>query len=163
MNENERQTVLDEEHLKLLRLGYLIAGIADAFFALIPLIYVAIGIMIAFVPSPRRPNDLNPAVFGLFFAAMGLFFSLFLASAATLKLLAARGIGQRRSRTLCLIAAGLSCLQMPWGTALGVMSFMTLSRPTVKALFEPQPAQLAPAPPMRPVSRLFEDEEVIHR
>ena len=55
---------------------------------------------------------------------------------ATLKLLTAIRLKERRSRVLCLITAGLSCLDLPYGTALGVFTFIVLSRPAVRQAFE---------------------------
>jgi hypothetical protein len=40
---------------------------------------------------------------------------------------------------LCMITAGLSCLEMPYGTALGVMTFVVLSRPSVRQEFDAHP------------------------
>jgi hypothetical protein len=53
---------------------------------------------------------------------------------------AGRCIKRRKRHLFCIIVAGVSCLFMPFRTALGVCSFMVLSRPSVKALFEsPKP------------------------
>ena len=45
-------------------------------------------------------------------------------------------LGQRRSHTLCLVAAALSCVFMPFGTLLGVCTFVVLLRPSVAPLFK---------------------------
>ncbi|HWN97989.1 MAG TPA: hypothetical protein VNS63_01825 [Blastocatellia bacterium] len=83
--------LLDEEHLKLLRIGYIVAGISDLFFAFVPLIYVVMGILVAaFSGGQRRSGEPNPALFGLIFVVIGLVVSGFFAGAAALKLLAAR-------------------------------------------------------------------------
>ncbi len=49
MTEAECQRLLDEEHLRLLRLGYLITGAVSAVFSPLPLLYA--GIAVAFVPA----------------------------------------------------------------------------------------------------------------
>ncbi|HZS08052.1 MAG TPA: hypothetical protein VFD58_24670 [Blastocatellia bacterium] len=160
MTEQEKQRLLDEEHLKLLRFGYIIAGVADALFALFPLIYVLIGVFIAAgTLGPSKPGEPNPAVFGLIIVIIGLVVSFLFAAQAGLKLFTARALRHRRNRTLCFLTAGLSCLQMPWGTLLGVFTFMVLGRGSVKELFEPAAAQLAP-PPQRMASSLFDDEAI---
>lgn len=160
MTDQEKQSILDEEHLKLLRIGYIIIGVTDSFFALIPLVYVALGIGMTFsgIQAPTRPGEPSLAVVGGFFVIFGIAFSLFLAGQAVLQLLAARALGKRRSRLLCQIAAGASCLQMPWGVVLAVFTFMVLGRESVKQLFEPAQSQLLPAPARTTVS-LFEVEE----
>src|SRR5260370_11463091 len=48
-----------------------------------------------------------------------------------------RSLRDRRHRVFCLIIAAICCLQIPWGTAIGVCTFMVLSRPSVRAQFEP--------------------------
>jgi hypothetical protein len=161
MTDREKQDLLDDEHLKLLRIGYIVGGAADAFFALFPLIYVVIGIFIAAAGPPGRPGEPNPALFGLFFVLIGLFVSFLFALQAGLKFLTARAIGRRQSRMLCLVAAGLACMQMPWGTLLGVFTFMVLGRASVKDRFEgaSSPSMLS-APPARAASSLFDQEEI---
>jgi nitrogen fixation/metabolism regulation signal transduction histidine kinase len=161
MTDQEKQSLIDEEHLRLLRIGYLVAGGADLFFAFIPIIYIVIGIGISAVgiSVPTRPNEPNPAVIGLFLIVFGIVFSLFFVAQSVLQLLAARALGQRRSRLLCQIAAGASCLQMPWGVLLAVFTFIVLGKASVKQLFDPKPVELMPAP-ARAVSSLFDSDEV---
>lgn len=159
MTNQEKQTLLDNEHLKLLRIGYIVAGVADGFFALFPLIYVLMGIlMAAALPGPRLPGEPNPAVFGLVFVVVGLVVSFVLLLQAAFKLYAARSLGQRRQFVLCYIAAGLACLQMPWGILLGVFTFIVLGRTSVKDQFREAAAKLGPAPAYVRTS-LFDDEE----
>lgn len=164
MTDQEKQTLLDDEHLRLLRIGYFVAAGADAFFALFPLIYVVIGIVVAVsLPGSRRPGEPSPAVFGLLFAFIGLAISIFIGSQAVLKFLTARALERRHRRTLCMITAGLSCFQLPWGALLGIFTFMLLSRPSVKELFNPTADHMSTPPPARLVSGLFDDEETVHR
>lgn len=68
---------------------------------------------------------------------IGVAVALFLVAiiGGSLTFIAARRLGQRRSRTLCMVVACISCLSVPLGTALGVFSLIVLSRPSVKALF----------------------------
>jgi len=163
MTEQEKQNILDEEHLKLLRIGYIIIGVTDAFFALMPLVYVAIGIAMTAsgIQMPTRPGEPSLAVIGGFFVVFGIVLCLFFAVQAVLQLLAARALGKRRSRLLCQVAAAASCLQMPWGVVLAVFTFLVLGRESVKQLFEPAPSLLM-QPPARSSLSLFEDEEANH-
>jgi hypothetical protein len=46
-----------------------------------------------------------------------------------------RCLRDRRHFIFVLVIAGLECAFVPWGTALGVFTFVVLTRPTVKALF----------------------------
>ena len=142
MNDAPVRRILDEEHLRLLRLGYLVSGAMSALFAVFPLFYVAIGLF--FVRGTwrtvRGDADLDSRYFGWLVVAVGLSLFVFLAGNAVVKLAAARAIGQRRGHTFCLVTAALTTLGIPWGTVLGIVSFIVLERPSVKALFVPATA-----------------------
>ncbi|HAB18310.1 MAG TPA: hypothetical protein DCE44_17950 [Verrucomicrobiales bacterium] len=136
MLDDERQLILDQEHLRLLRIGYYISAGTTAFFSLFGLLYVFMGIFIALVePSGGRANQPPPAAVGLIFAAVGGFVTLAGATLATLKFFTARALGNRRASVLCFITAGISCIAIPYGTLLGICTFLVLSRPSVQTLF----------------------------
>lgn len=130
------QHLIDDEHLKLLRIGYLISGAWNVFWALFPLLYVAMGIFVMTAgPSRTSADQPDPRQFGIFFAIIGSAISALMAAVSVLKFLTARAIGRRSSRTLCLVTAAIACLALPYGTALGVATFLVLSRPTVREAF----------------------------
>ena len=134
MHTEATQPLIDEEHLRLLRIGYLISGALNVFFVLFPLIYVAMGLFVMLLPAQGK-GETPPFFFGLILAIFGGLISLVMAAVTTLKFLTARAIQQRRRRTLCLVTAGICCFGMPYGTALGVATFIVLMRPSVAALF----------------------------
>ena len=148
MLDSIRQGVLDEEHLRLLRICYFIMGGTAAFGLLFGGLYLAMGLFFAAsfssMPNATGPNA-PPAFVGWLFASIGGFIVIFAGSFATLSLLTARALGRRQSRTLCLITAGLSCMQIPFGTAIGIFTFIVLGRPSVQALFL-APQGVAPPP-----------------
>jgi hypothetical protein len=136
-----RQSIIDDEHLKLLSLGYMISAGTSAFFSLFGLFYVVMGIGMSFALShsktvPAKPNELPPAFVGWIFGTIGLgFFVLFLALAA-IKLKTAFCIRRRTSKTFCMVVAGFTCLGFPYGTALGILTFIVLGRDSVIHLFD---------------------------
>jgi hypothetical protein len=137
MSELDRQSILDTEHLRLLRIGYLIQGGTTLFMCLFGLLYVFVGIF-AFSSMPKGPTPqaAQQAQFlGYIFAWMGGLFTVGGAVIAMLKFLTARALGRRRGRTLCLVTAALACIFIPYGTAIGVFTFVVLGRPSVRALF----------------------------
>lgn len=161
MTNQEKQDILDQEHLRLLRIGFIVGGGADALVALVMLLYVLIGFVIvgAGAAVPTRPGEPSPALFGMFFVVFGLVMTFGLGGLSALKLSAARALGKRRSKLLIQVAAACACLQMPWGVLLGVFTFLVLGRDSVKRLFEDgAPAQLGAAP-VRAGRSLFDDEE----
>jgi hypothetical protein len=139
--ETDRQAILDQEHLRLLSWGYMISGGFTALFSLLGLFYVFIGAVmgLAFAgaaASSNKADQLPPAFFGLIFGGVGLAIFILTVTIAILKFLTARNLRRRNSKTFCLVIAGLSCLELPYGTFLGVCTFMVLARPTVERLFE---------------------------
>jgi hypothetical protein len=135
----QRQAVLDEEHLKLLRIGYLVSAGMNALFSLLGLVYIGLGVLMATVLSSlpvRHGPPPPPAFVGWFMGAMGLGMFLLMLTLAILKFRTARCLGNRRSRGFCMVVAGISCLGFPYGTLLGVSTFLVLGRSSVKGLFE---------------------------
>lgn len=138
----ERQAVIDDEHLKLLSIAYVIAGAINAFFSVFGLLYALMGAFIGSVIArfPSQPGQAPPPEFmGWFFGLFGLAIFISMVTMAALKFLAAQRLKARRSRTLCMVVAALTCFGVPYGTALGVWTMIVLSRPSVARHFESQP------------------------
>ncbi|MFI5175637.1 MAG: hypothetical protein ACHQKY_12310 [Terriglobia bacterium] len=142
-----RQQIRDEEHLRLLSIGYWISGATTAFFSLFALIYVAMGWMIVHLPSGSQQPP--PKIIGLFIAVFGLGFFLTLIVLAGLKVYAGLCLKRRRVRWFCMAVAAVSCLGIPYGTVLGVFSFIVLTRPSVAALFVDTASINVPTGPIR--------------
>jgi len=131
--EQERQR--DDEHLKLLMIGFYVLGGVTGLVALIPLIHVVMGILFVVAP-PSGSGSPPPEWFGWLFIGIGGAAILIGEAMALLNLAAGRAVQQRRSRTLVVVASAVDCLQMPLGTVLGVLALVTLSRESVRAQFE---------------------------
>ena len=128
------QELIDNEHLRLLRIGYFISAAQTAIFIPFGLLYAGMGLLMAHLPSGGAPPP--PAMMSWFFGVFGAVFAGLAAIAATLKLLTAIRLKERRSRLTCLIAAGLSCIEIPYGTVLGIWTFIVLGRASVRRRFE---------------------------
>jgi hypothetical protein len=139
-----RQSIIDEEHLKLLSLGYMISASTTAFFSIFGLMYAVMGIVISKFPSRQAEGttatQAPPAFVGWFLIGIGTGIFLFMVILAAAKLRTAFCIKHRKSRTFCMIVAGFSCLAIPYGTALGVFSFVVLGRDSVARMFKPSVA-----------------------
>jgi hypothetical protein len=129
----------DEEQLKNLVLGHTIISVLTGLFGCMFIIHLAIGIVSIVSPESMSngKSGAPPAFFGWLFAGIGGMALLGFWTIASLMFAAGRSIKARKRHTFCLIVAGLSCLIMPFGTCLGVVSFVILTRPSVKALFQP--------------------------
>ena len=138
------QAMLDAEHLKLLAIfHYVLAGLA-ALFGSIPIIHVLIGVMMVSGkfpmgppsgPSSSPPSAAMPTEFGWFFIVIGGGIILLSWVYAGLLFYAGRCLSARQKRTFCFVMACISCLHVPFGTALGVFTILVLQRPSVQALF----------------------------
>jgi hypothetical protein len=135
-----RQAVIDEEHLKLLSLGYMISAGFNALFACFGLFYALIGAVLgsSFAHVSRTGADANqlpPAFIGWIFAGIGMVLIAVSLTFAILKFCTASSLKRRTSRVFCMVVAGITCLEFPYGTGLGVLTFMALGRESVVRLF----------------------------
>jgi len=136
--EIDRQSIIDEEHLKLLSLGYMISAGVAAFFSCFGLLYLFIGIVMSVAFShlpPGKAGEQPPAFVGWIFAGIGLVVFLLAIGMAFARFWAGRCIKQRKSRTYCMVIAAIGCLEFPYGMALGVLSFIVLGRASVVKQF----------------------------
>jgi hypothetical protein len=140
-------SIVDEEHLKLLSLGYMISAATTGFFSLVGLMYMVMGIVIGTVVSHKSAMGANagqppPAFVGWIIGGVGLGLFLFMILLAAAKLRTAQCLKKRKSRTFCMIVAGISCVEVPYGTFLGVLTFVVLGRESVMRLFDASAASL---------------------
>lgn len=135
--QDNAQSIRDEDHLRLLSIFYFISAGLSGFFALFPLLYALMGLMFLSIPDQldHAVNNPPPATFGWILFGFGLGVTILLLVFAVVKLLAGFAIRKRRHRLFVLIVAGFSCLSIPYGTLLGVFSFIVLGRPSVAARF----------------------------
>jgi len=135
----------DEEHLRLLSIFHYVVAAMAAIIAGFPLIHVTLGLVMVLAPqSMGPPSGPPPAFIGWFFVVMGGLFVFLGLCFAGMVFYGGRCIAKRKHYTFCLVAAGLSCLFMPFGTVLGVFTLVVLMRPTVKQLFEVAPPLTGP-------------------
>lgn len=144
MDAATHQRIIDDEHLRLLRIGWFISAAANLMFVFIGAIYAFMGGMIAFTESSET------RVMGMIFLAGGGLFILLAIGLTAMKALTAQSLLHRKRRVLCLITAGISCLGIPWNTTLGVFTLMVLMRPSVIAQFEGAAATAGTLPPTTP-------------
>jgi hypothetical protein len=149
-----RQSVIDDEHLKLLAICYMISAAISACFSLFGLMYAGMGAVVGQVikNSPELAGNAAsappPELFGWIFGVFGIAFFLFSLTLAGLKLGAALCVRKRKGRVFCMVVAALECLGVPYGTLLGIFTFIVLGRDSVTRLFDTNaaPPPVAPGP-----------------
>ena len=109
-------------------------GLMGLFFVL----YIVIGIAMATSPPSTGGSSGGPPpeAIGGIFALIGAFAMILMWGKAALVVWSAVNLRAHRRMTLSYVVAGLTCLNVPFGTALGIATFMTLNRPSVKALYQ---------------------------
>ncbi len=137
------QAALDEDHLRLLEIGFYISGVVTAlrffWFLAIAAILAFAGVGAAFAAQHNAVGTTGstpPAFMFLFIAGVFGFIILLTVIFAGLEVYAGRCLKHRQHPVLIQVVAAIYCLSIPWGTALGVFTFMVLNRPSVKPLFD---------------------------
>ena len=135
--------------VKLLSIGYFIQGGIVAFYALLALCYVLFmgAIFTAILNSPQA-NARNQIPAGLLplIGTIATALVLVMVTGGACLLFAGYALRRYRHRTFVLVMAALSCLAIPYGTVLGIFTFMVLQRPTAKLMFGDLPAVPPPLP-----------------
>lgn len=126
----------DEQHLRLLSIFHYVVGGITALISCFPFIHLFVGIALVTGKIPSNPKG-QPMeqMMGWFFILMAGTFILIGWAYAISMLVAGYRLQVRRSYIYCIVMAALSCMNMPFGTVLGVFTIVVLQRPSVKALF----------------------------
>ncbi len=137
------QAALDEDHLRLLEIGFYISGVVTAlrfvWLLFVAAIFAVVGLTASFAAMRKASGETGhppPAFVFLIFAGVFGFIVFLTLIFAGLEIYAGRCLKHRQHPILIQIVAAIYCLSIPWGTALGVFTFMVLNRPSVRPLFE---------------------------
>lgn len=132
LDATQYQWLKDEEHLKLLAIFYWISAALAMFVVFYGLFYFGLGVLVMLAPeSTAGSGPQGGALAGGIFAFVGLALCLAGIVAGVLQLLAGFWLRQAKHRTLCYVVAALTCLNVPYGTVLGIFTFIVLGRPSV--------------------------------
>lgn len=128
----------DEENLRILSICHWVgAGLAG-----LGLLFLALHFLMmrTFFMNPemwnKKPAAEQPPE--QIFLFMKLFYqlgALLIVAFLVANVMSARFLAMRKNRTFSFIVAGLNCIQIPLGTALGIFTFIVLSRPSVERLY----------------------------
>src|SRR5258708_6477795 len=117
--------------LKLLSIGYYIQGGIHAFYTVMMFGYMGfLGTVLTAIGASAEHNGQKaiPQVVITFITGLIMVVLVFSLAGTICLLLAGYWLRRYRNRIFIFVVAGLSCLSMPYGTVLGVFTFMVLRR-----------------------------------
>jgi hypothetical protein len=127
----------DVGHIQLLSIfHFVLAG-----FAFLGLIFVFLHYLIMSMvmsqPSVMRVQNgsVSPDAFFDFFRIFYFLFGVALVAVAALNVLSGIFLRQKKHRMFSIVVSCLNCLQIPFGTALGIFTIVVLSRSSVKEVY----------------------------
>ncbi len=127
---------VDEEHLRVLSVLYLVYGGLAACVCLVAVAFLlAGGVAVAAAASSAQWNAVGAGAAGCVFGTLGAGLSVLFGTAAALRIFTGWALRQRRYYTFCLVAAGITAMGIPLGALLGVSTLIVLLRPAVERMF----------------------------
>jgi hypothetical protein len=126
----------DAKHLDLLVTFHWVVGAMLALFSCMFIFHIGMGIAVIEGSFFKDAHGGGPPPFmGWFFVAMGVVAVTLGWSTAACIFVAARKLARRRHRMFCMVIAGIECTFMPFGTVLGVLTLIALSKDSVRHMF----------------------------
>ena len=163
------EQIIARERLRLLALGYYVKGAVGAVFISFLLFHFFFFLGFSFIPesawnpppkpattaeslsvtpspSPRPVNQGPPVImFRIFAAVIGVIILLGWTFGA-LTIYAGRCVQKRNHRVFIFVMAGLNCALIPWGTLLGIATFIVIQSPAGQEAFRNPRDEMPPAP-----------------
>jgi len=132
------QRKVDAEHLNLLAIfHFVIAGLGLLGIAFLLLHYA---LMSTIFDNPKmwegQKGGPPPAEFFAIFKVLYAVGAVFFVGFGVVNVISGLSIRARKRRTFSLVVAGLNCILIPLGTALGVFSIVVLMRDSVRELYQ---------------------------
>jgi hypothetical protein len=138
----EYQRQRDDDHLRLLAVfHFVMGGLALLGPVFLFLHYTVMNRFLPFLQTVKvRDGATLPGDFLDSFVWFYVFMGVVCVVAGVLNVLSGVFLRRRRHRVFSLVVAGLNCLQIPFGTVLGVFTFVVLLRDSVRESYFSRPA-----------------------
>ncbi len=132
----DKQVIIDNEHLRLLSIFYYIMGGITCFYGLFPILHLIMGIaMIKLAPTAESASESSPEIVGWFMVIIASVIIVLGLTLGILQILTGTFLKKKNHRGFCLAVSVISCLMIPFGTILGIFSITVLNREFVKKIF----------------------------
>jgi hypothetical protein len=148
---DEKQAVIDEEHLWLLSLFHYISGGMTIIGSLVAGAWALfVGVMFSAMPPPTNGAPDGFEKMPLIMAALAGGVAISLLIYGVVEIVVGRLIAQRRARIFTLVASLPRIAFLPYGAILTALTFIVLDRASVQALYRARLRATAPPPPVYP-------------
>ena len=124
------------ERFKLLSIFHDIAAGITAFFGCLPFFQIAFGMMMFNGMMGNAGPNAPPREVMLLFFGMAVMMSVLMWTCAAAMAAAGHFLRVQRYYTFCLVVAAIECINMPFGTVLGIFTIITLVDEKGKAMFD---------------------------
>lgn len=157
------------DHIRTLSIMHYVVGGLDCLGALFGLVYVAMGLVflkmpeltqMAEAPAGRAPSpdmDIPSQIMGGVFTIIGLGITVIALTLGILTIISGRKLARLEGRQFSLVMAAVQCLQIPFGTTLGVFTLIVLSKREAVWFYD-HPEQVARPPRNAPSSSSISEE-----
>ncbi len=125
----------DERHLRILSIFYYLLATGSALTGCIVMSFALLGVAMMAGLIEAVPRELA-MFFGLILTLIEAALGLFVWTMCLLEALTARSLGTHSRYRFCFVMACIELLNFPFGTVLGIITIVMLSRPGVLALYE---------------------------
>jgi hypothetical protein len=120
-----------ENHLSLLGVFYIVLGLLGCLSSLVPAFLIVFGMGLFFSSSP--PGEEEPLAY--LFGAICLMIIVIGEALSVCMIVAGTRLRSHRSYTFCQVVACAICFCPPFGTVLGALTLIVLTKPEAKRLF----------------------------
>ena len=132
------QRNVDEDHLNLLAIFHFVIAAFTVFGILFLVAHFTVMHFIFTNPAVWRDQRGGPppaAIFGIFIVFY-IIAGAIMVVIGILNVMSGFFLRERKNRMFSLVVAGINCLHFPFGTILGVFTFVVLFRESVRMLYE---------------------------
>ncbi len=127
------------EMAQALSIGWYMAGGLTLLCGSLPILHIVMGIAIATGTLRGSQGPEAEPIFGIFLALIGLVFVLVAYAIGASIVYAGHCITKRKHRVFLFVISGIVCMFAPFGTALGVITILALTRTDLSAEFDAPP------------------------
>jgi hypothetical protein len=124
-----------KHHLSLLSVLHYVFGALQCLGGLAVLVVVFVGGFLKSDWLSAQADEPVPSWIGGLLQTVGWVLFVLVEAWGVLNLYSAHAISMRRNRTLSMVTAALNCLTIPFGLALGIYTFITLSDREVREAY----------------------------